>query len=85
MKRREKRGGEKGKRREEKRKKEGKKRKKEGREEEKEGREEEKEGREEEKRLSRMKTNKKYITTSIFGVGRCEAAHKYENGDFCQK
>jgi len=27
----------------------------------------------------------KHITTSIFGVGRCEAAHKYENGDFCQK
>jgi len=29
-----------------------------------------------------MKTNKKYITTSIFRVGRCEAAHKSENGDF---
>jgi len=38
-----------------------------------------------------MKTNKnkartnenkqKCITTSIFGFGRCEAAHKYENGD----
>jgi len=34
---------------------------------------------------NRYKTNKKHITTSIFGVGRCEAAHKYENGDFCKK
>jgi len=33
---------------------------------------------------NKMITNKKHITTSIFGVGRCEAAHKYENGDFCQ-
>ncbi|MCL2863391.1 MAG: hypothetical protein FWE54_04830 [Methanimicrococcus sp.] len=42
-----------------------------------------------------MKTNKnkartnenkqKCITTSIFGFGRCEAAHKFENGDFGQK
>jgi len=30
-----------------------------------------------------IKTNKKYITASFFGVGRCEAAHKSENGDFC--
>jgi len=28
--------------------------------------------------------NQKHITTFIFGVGRCEAAHKSENGDCCK-
>ena len=37
------------------------------------------------KETTREKHEKPHKPTSIFGVGRCEAAHKYENGDFCKK
>jgi len=73
--------GKKGKEREKKGKRKGKKGEKGG----KKGKKGEKREKQDEKRQNGMKTNKKYITTSIFRVGRCEAAHKSENGDFCQK